>query len=528
MTGYYAYIRVSTQKQGQKGSSLQEQRAAIEAYARRHNLSITEWFEERETAAKRGRRVFNRLLKQLERNKAAGVIIHKVDRSARNLRDWADLGILMDRGIRVYLAHEDLDLTSRGGRLSADIQAVIAADYIRNLREEVLKGFYGRLKQGFYPLRAPLGYLDNGKAKPKTLDPATAPHIRAAFELYASGQFTLEALVEELDARGLRNRHGRRVSLNALSRILNNDFYTGLIRIRSRNEVFQGNHEPLITMSLFRRVQARLSGKVRHLGLKYDFVYRRALRCIHCNNTVLAEKQKGHIYYRCHTKNCPRGCVREEDIDSQVSRALGALALPEDEMAALESELDSLIAADAQEHGRTIQATQLQLAQVEERLHRLTDAFLDGSIERELFEERKSALIKERLNLRDELEELASGNGSPRAKVARVLEHLKTASESALRLDSAGKLDLLKSATSNLMMDGKNLLVAWFSDYSVVANRPKVTDCRPYRGTPRTFCQRRNRKKACRRCLVAPHIARLAHDLYTAMFRRKPPNEPHS
>jgi len=211
MTGYYAYIRVSTQKQGQKGSSLQEQRAAIEAYARRHNLSITEWFEERETAAKRGRRVFNRLLKQLERNKAAGVIIHKVDRSARNLRDWADLGILMDRGIRVYLAHEDLDLTSRGGRLSADIQAVIAADYIRNLREEVLKGFYGRLKQGFYPLRAPLGYLDNGKAKPKTLDPATAPHIRAAFELYASGQFTLEALVEELDARGLRNRHGRRV-----------------------------------------------------------------------------------------------------------------------------------------------------------------------------------------------------------------------------------------------------------------------------------------------------------------------------
>src|SRR5688572_17476087 len=103
MNRCYAYIRVSTQKQGQKGSSLQEQRTAITAYANRQNLTIVEWFEERETAAKQGRRVFNRLLRQLERGRANGVIIHKVDRSARNLRDWADLGRLMDCGVRVYL-----------------------------------------------------------------------------------------------------------------------------------------------------------------------------------------------------------------------------------------------------------------------------------------------------------------------------------------------------------------------------------------------------------------------------------------
>ena len=85
-------------------------------------------------------------------------IIHKIDRSARNLKDWSDLGEMIDSGIQVHFVNESLDLHSRGGRLSADIQAVVAADYIRNLREETRKGFYGRIKQGVYPLPAPLGY----------------------------------------------------------------------------------------------------------------------------------------------------------------------------------------------------------------------------------------------------------------------------------------------------------------------------------------------------------------------------------
>jgi hypothetical protein len=40
----------------------------------------------------------------------------------------------------VHFANDSLDLNTRGGRLSADIQAVVAADYIRNLREEAKKG----------------------------------------------------------------------------------------------------------------------------------------------------------------------------------------------------------------------------------------------------------------------------------------------------------------------------------------------------------------------------------------------------
>src|SRR3954447_8370259 len=198
MKRLFGYTRVSTAKQGEHGVSLQEQKDAILRYAEKHGFSIVEWFEERQTAAKRGRPIFTAMMKALRKGKAEGVVIHKIDRSARNLRDWADLGELIDRGVEVHFANESLDLNTRGGRLSADIQAIVAADYIRNLREEVRKGFVGRLKQGLYPLPAPRGYLDRGPGKPKEPDPVEAPLIRTAFELYATGSYGLHQLRHEL------------------------------------------------------------------------------------------------------------------------------------------------------------------------------------------------------------------------------------------------------------------------------------------------------------------------------------------
>lgn len=50
MKNVFAYIRVSTVKQGLKGSSLQEQKAAIERYVDQQGLHVVAWFEEQETA----------------------------------------------------------------------------------------------------------------------------------------------------------------------------------------------------------------------------------------------------------------------------------------------------------------------------------------------------------------------------------------------------------------------------------------------------------------------------------------------
>ncbi|MDB5904892.1 MAG: resolvase, partial [Betaproteobacteria bacterium] len=112
------------------------QREAIEVYARRQNIEVVEWFCETQTAAKRGRPIFSRMMRSLSRRKVDGLILHRIDRGSRNLKDWSDIADLSDLGLQVHFAHDAIDLTTRGGRLAADVQAVVAADFIRNLRDE--------------------------------------------------------------------------------------------------------------------------------------------------------------------------------------------------------------------------------------------------------------------------------------------------------------------------------------------------------------------------------------------------------
>jgi DNA invertase Pin-like site-specific DNA recombinase len=382
----FAYARVSTPRQGEKGVSLPEQRAAIARYAEQHGLTVVRWFEERESAAKAGRGEFGTMLRLLRLKAADGVVIHKIDRSVRNLEDWADLGKLVDSGADIYFATENLDLKTVAGRLSADIQAVVAAHYSRNLREEAKKGIYGRLKQGFYPLRAPIGYLDQGSARPKIFDAARSELVKQAFELYSTGTVSLPNLTREMFRRGLRNRGGGPVTLNGLATILKNPFYMGLMRIRRTGESYQGNHEPLVTADLFTKVQATLAGKLVNRTGVHVFTYSRLVRCASCGYSLIAERKKGHVYYRCHNrpfKNpavCPPTSIREEQLDTAVVTAFALIDLSEDELSAARSFIQEQRCNEEEQRAVAERSLRLQLDQVASRVSKLTDLLLAQSV----------------------------------------------------------------------------------------------------------------------------------------------------
>jgi site-specific DNA recombinase len=400
MKPYFAYIRVSTVKQGEEGSSLAEQRAAIEVFAARHDITIVQWFEEVETAAKRGRPQFNQLTNLLRAGKARGVVLHKIDRGARNLKDWADLGDLIDAGVEVLFAHEGLDMTTRGGRLAADIQAVVAADYIRNLRDEVRKGFYGRLKQGLYPLPAPRGYCDNGKGRPKTIDPVSGPLVRHAFERYATGTVSLEVLRNELAAAGMKSACGTPLSRDALSGMLHNPFYTGLIRILRTGEVFEGVHEPLVSKATFDRVQVIMKGRLYPRIQKHKHLFRRLIRCAACGRSLTAETQKGHVYYRCHDRGCRGVSHKEEVVNDFILNELSKIALSPEDLVDLRDILQELIRSELTDASAKVEHTERELALTEQRLERLTDALLDGTIDRTTYANKKSVLVERMRELR--------------------------------------------------------------------------------------------------------------------------------
>jgi len=485
MKKYFAYIRVSTPRQG-LGVSLEAQKEAIVRHAQRAGITVADWFEERETAAKRGRQVFTQMLRLLQQGKAEGVLMHKIDRSARNLRDWTDLGDLVDAGVEVQFVNETLDLKTRGGRLSADIQAIVSVDYIRNLREETRKGLYGRLNQGFYPWKAPPGYLDCGGGKLKQPDPVQAPLVLRTFERYAAGRHSLDSLVDEMWHAGLRNRAGGKINRNDMSCLLNNPFYMGVIRMRS-GATFPGKHPPIVSKSLFDRARARLDGKTHRRTVLYEFLFRRLLACKTCGRSLIGERQKGHVYYRCHSRECPPTCVREEAVEQVVLSTLLPIQFEESEKRYLRARVACLTADRKKQNEAHATALKLRLGQIDERLSRLTDVFIDRSIEKELFDSKKASLLMEHKGIEEQLVFAERNDDSISEKLTEIVELAGSAYLLYKTAHPEEKRDLLKIVMSNRQVEGKDLDFMLAPPFHLVAERGKNTNGCPIRDRHRTL-----------------------------------------
>lgn len=483
MKKVFGYIRVSTVKQG-NGVSLQEQKEAIIRYAEKHQLTIIEWFEEKETAAKHGRPIFTRMINLLKDKKANGVIIHKIDRGTRNYKDWAALEELLASGSELHFAHESLDMNTRAGRLTADMLAAIAADYIRNLREEASKGLYGRLKQGIYPFSAPVGYLNNGGGQVKTIDPIQGPLVKKAFELYVRKEYSLDSLVPVMKDLGLSNSNGHTISKARLSKILNNPFYTGILKVKGKR--FQGKHQPLISPELFLQVQSILRGKTNVKQLKHAFLFRRLIKCNECNYTLIGEKQKGHVYYRCHSKNCTTKGIREELIDKFLLNSFEEIQFRPIE----DKVLNEILQHNQQNWEKTQngleESYKMQKHKLSLKLNRLTDAYIENTIEKEVFEDKKERLMIEQQGLSLQIEQLTFQKELIFKKAEFFLELLKSLKKSYLNGIFEEKRKLIKLVTSNLAVEGKKIVITMKLPFQDIANRWNFSSCGHVRNESRT------------------------------------------
>ena len=482
---YFGYIRVSDRKQ-EKGVSLEVQKSDIEKFALQRGYDITAWFVEVQTAAKAGRGVFTGMLARLEKGEAQGVIIHKIDRGARNLEDWNNLSKLFDRGLDVQFAHEPIDLHTRGGRLSADILAVVAADFIRNNRQEAKKGFYGRLEQGVYPLPAPIGYLDKGAGIPKVVDPARAPLVRHAFELYARNTVGLKELRRVIARLGLRTKNGKVPSLNAIAQMLHNPFYIGIIHIKRANRNFQGKHPALVSKATFDRVQAILAGKTVLRSAKHEFLFRRRVRCGQCGLHLVGERQKGkYIYYRCHSESCTGTSIREEVIADVVQKQLQLLIGDEVELRDFRDLVEVERKNVTEEKDKLRASLSLRLEKCDDRISRLTDAYIDQLIDKETFEARKQGLLGERRNLLDQIENLTIAD-LPMIKAFKKLELANAAYSGYISGNIPEQHSIIDQVTSNLSVHRNNPAIKLKSPYQEIVDWRKSQSGGPRRGVPRT------------------------------------------
>jgi DNA invertase Pin-like site-specific DNA recombinase len=315
------YLRVSTKEQAEEGYSIPAQAEACRRFIADQGWELAdEYIDRGESARTADRPQLQAMLARLAEDRGIDcLVVHKLDRLARNLEDHAAVrAALRKAGVQLHSVTETLE-DSASGKLVEGILASIAEFYSANLGQEIRKGMDQKAAQGGWPVRAPFGYRNvrrdgPGRRGESVLEPDhQAPIVVWAFERYAAGTLSLASLTEQLAEKGLRNRLGNPPGLSAIHRMLRNPAYAGVVRWKGVER--EGTHAPLISRDLFDRVQSVLdahsSGGER--SWKHDHYLKGTLVCAECGSRLYYVVAKGRFgYFRCVGRNtgrtrCPQG-----------------------------------------------------------------------------------------------------------------------------------------------------------------------------------------------------------------------------
>jgi site-specific DNA recombinase len=343
----FVLLRVSSSGQTRRagadeGYSIEMQRDACGRKARQLEAEIAgEWVAPAESASRGFYKTLTEMIAALKaRGDISYVIVYKLERFARDeLTDFAAYAEIKQAGAELVSATESID-GSPQGMLMHGILASINAYYSRDLAEKITDGRITKAKLGGTPGRVPLGYVNvkrwEGKNDIRTveIDPERVPQIQWAFQAYATGEWPLKALGDELHKRGLRTkpttkRPPGRVNLSTLHDLLRNPYYVG--KVVFRGVEYEGNHPQFIPKELFERVQGvliahRLSG---NRAPKHGHYLKGSVFCGLCGRRLIFTKCTGRHgakfdYFVCGNRHegqkCPLPYLPAHRVERFVTR----------------------------------------------------------------------------------------------------------------------------------------------------------------------------------------------------------------
>ncbi|GAB3473743.1 hypothetical protein GCM10027521_00870 [Amycolatopsis cihanbeyliensis] len=231
------------------------------------------------------------------------------------------------------------------------------------------------------------------------LDDERAPFVQLAFELYDTGDYTLDELADELYDRGLRTRPtakhpAKKVSINKLSQMLRDRYYLGYVT--HKGEEIPGRHEPLIDDDLFDRVQDRLNSRsaakerrrVHHHHLKGSLFCGRCRRVAGTTQRMIIQrtlnsKGAGYLYFFCRgrqTGTCDAPHVNAELVEDAVERHYATIRFSQAFIADIRAQIDTVV--NEQEKAARLLHQQLssQLHELDTQEENVIDLAADGTL----------------------------------------------------------------------------------------------------------------------------------------------------
>jgi len=315
------YCRVSSERQKNEGHGLDSQEHRCREHASRKGYEIERVFPDSFSGGGdfMNRPEMSKLLGYLDKNPHTSyvVIFDDLKRFARDVVfHWKLRNEFDKRKAKIECLNHTFEDTPEGKFIETILASQGQLEREQN-RRQVIQKMKAGLEQGRYVLGGtpPPGYKRIkrvGGGKILVIDEPVAKIVIEAFEGFASGRFISQEEVRKFLVEK-KFRHGKPVYLETTKRLLRRLAYTGYIEYPKWDvPLIKAEHEPILSMELYNKVQDKLDGKVVSYSKKIinpDFPVRGFVLCSECREPMTASWSTGGQgdkfgYYRCKTNGC--------------------------------------------------------------------------------------------------------------------------------------------------------------------------------------------------------------------------------
>lgn len=316
------YIRVSTEDQAKDGFSIHAQREKLTKYAEANDWDIFDYYVDDGISGKNleGRPEVTRLLKDIEDGKINNILIYKLDRLTRSVRDLIYLIELFEKHNCTFNSQtEKIDTSNAVGRMFVKIIGIFAEFERENLAERVSFGYEQKTREGNYTnTNGVYGYDYIVGEKKLVVNDFEKELVNRIFDLYIDGKSYFK-IAHQFNQENIPTKRGGHWASSTIKSIINNPLYIGKVRygLQEKNKdksfTVNGNDiEPIISNEKWEIANNIVDTRKHYCVRRYpseNSYFFHVIKCGKCGGNISARQQTQHgklyITYRCN--NACRG-----------------------------------------------------------------------------------------------------------------------------------------------------------------------------------------------------------------------------
>lgn len=420
------YIRVSTDEQAKEGFSITTQKERLTQFCQSQDWEIYDYYiEDGKSAKDMSRPELQRLLTDVENEKLDIVLVYRLDRLTRSVRDLYELLQTFEQhNVKFKSATEVYDTTTAMGRLFITLVAALAQWERENLAERVRVNMEQMVYEGKRPgAPIPYGYDKNGNVIPEEKET-----LRLLRKLYMDGHGT-NTVAKKLNQMG-RLKRGVEWTTFTVYYVLDNPYYAGLIRWGSKKKngkyptkkkeelvdciLAPGSHEPIFTLEEYKKHKEEMKRRsFKGYSIKYHYWFKGVAKCHRCGSAmtgrpVFKKRKDGSryqvLYYVCARRQsglvCPMPMIKQETAEKLIMEHIEQIKLDKAEID--KHTVEKMV--EQNELQKELDQLNKQLEEIKKRRKKWQYAFVEDLItadelrERNQEEEEKERVINERID----------------------------------------------------------------------------------------------------------------------------------